>query len=124
MPGRTILLIAVITLAACGGEAATGPAPRTAQVQISAFRFQPTDLAVPVGTTVTWFNGDEILHTVTGGTSVKKDEFGNCDIAPDGRISGTLPEKGQTFSFTFTIAGEYQYFCSRHNNMTARVGVR
>lgn len=121
---RSIVLVAGVFLAACATQAATGPTPRTAQVQISSFRFQPAELTVSVGTTVTWSNGDDILHTVTSGTSVKKDDFGNYDIAPDGRITGTLSEKGQTFSFTFTTAGEYAYFCSRHNNMTARVVVR
>ncbi|MDP9245850.1 MAG: plastocyanin/azurin family copper-binding protein [Chloroflexota bacterium] len=121
---RLILLVAALALAACGAQAATGPAPRTAQVQISSFRFQPAELTVPAGTAVTWSNADDILHTVTSGTSVKKDDFGNYDIAPDSRINGTLSEKGQTFSFTFTTAGEYAYFCSRHNNMTARVVVR
>jgi len=121
---RPILLVAALTVAACSAQAGTGPAPRAAQVQISGFRFQPAELTVPVGTTVTWSNADDILHTVTTGTSVKKDDFGNYDIASDGRINGTLPEKGQTFSFTFTTAGEYAYFCSRHNNMTARVVVR
>ena len=119
-----IALLSTLALTACGAPAAAGPASRTAQVQITGFRFQPAELTVPVGTTVTWSNGDDILHTVTSGTSVKKDDFGNYAIAPDGLINGTLPEKGQTFSFPFTTAGEYAYFCSRHNNMTARVVVR
>ncbi len=121
---RPLILVAAMALAACGAPASAGPAPSAAQVQIGSFRFQPAELTVPAGTTVTWSNGDDILHTVTSGTSVKKDDFGNYDIAPDGRINGALSAKGQTFSFTFTTAGEYAYFCSRHNNMTARVVVR
>ncbi|MDQ6858398.1 MAG: plastocyanin/azurin family copper-binding protein [Chloroflexota bacterium] len=121
---RPIILVAAMALAACGPQAVAGSAPSTAQVQIASFRFQPAELTIAAGTTVTWTNGDDILHTVTTGTSVKKDDFGNYDIAPDGRINGALPEKGKTFSFTFTTAGEYAYFCSRHNNMTARVVVR
>ncbi len=93
-------------------------------VRISAFRFQPADLTVAAGTTVTWTNDDAILHTVTTGTSVKKDDFGNYDLTADGRVTGEMPDKGKTFSFTFAMPGEYAYFCSRHNNMTGRVVVR
>ena len=118
-----LLCLSIAALAACAAPSATAT-QRSATVQISSFRFQPDELTVAAGTTVTWTNDDAILHTVTSGTSVKKDDFGNYAITPDGRIDGTLADKGQTFSFTFTTPGDYAYFCSRHNNMTARVVVR
>ena len=118
-----LLLLSIVALAACAAPAAS-VTQRSATVQISSFRFQPAELTVAAGTTVTWTNDDAILHTVTSGTSVKKDDFGNYDTTPDGRINGTLADKGQTFSFTFTTPGDYAYFCSRHNNMIARVVVR
>lgn len=71
-------------------------------------------LEVAVGTTVTWTNTDQILHTVTTGTP----------DAPDGRIDGQMPEAGSTFSFTFTEPGTYAYFCSRHTFMTGTIVVR
>lgn len=113
-----------LALAACAAPVAATSASHAETVRISGFRFQPAELVVAEGTTVTWTNDDAILHTVTSGSSVKKDDFGNYVIAPDGRINGTLADKGQTFSFTFTTPGDYAYFCSRHNNMTARVVVR
>ena len=118
-----LTLLATVALAACAAPVATAPTQR-ADVLIGGFRFQPPELTVAAGTTVTWTNDDAILHTVTTGTSVKKDDFGNYEIKPDGRIDGSLPDKGKTFSFTFTTPGEYAYFCSRHNNMTGRVVVR
>lgn len=125
---RAVALSTALLIAGCAGPAAGTPAPSgtpaMATVTIAQFRFQPADLAVAAGTTVVWTNDDAILHTVTSGTSVRKDDFGNYDVRPDGRINGTLAEKGQTFSFTFATPGEYAYFCSRHNNMTARVVVR
>ena len=119
-----IAVLMATAIAACAAPVATAPTRSSAAVQISGFRFQPADLTVAPGTTVSWTNDDAILHTVTTGTSVKKDDFGNYDIAPDGRVNGTLADKGQTFSFTFTTPGDYAYFCSRHNNMTGRVVVR
>ena len=119
-----IAVLMSMALAACATPVAATPTQGATTVRIGSFRFQPAELTVAAGTTVTWTNDDAILHTVTTGTSVKKDDFGNYDIAPDGRINGTLADKGQTFSFTFTTPGDYAYFCSRHNNMTARVVVR
>ncbi|HVR88153.1 MAG TPA: plastocyanin/azurin family copper-binding protein [Candidatus Limnocylindria bacterium] len=108
---------------AAGDSNSAVPAQSTAIV-VSAFRFQPDVLEISRGTSVTWTNKDAILHTVTSGTSVKKDDFGNYDIKPDGRFDGSMPDQGKGFTFTFTTAGTYTYFCSRHNNMTASVVVR
>lgn len=119
-----VFLLAILAFFACGAPATAAQPTRSAEIRISAFRFQPAELTVTAGTTVTWTNDDAILHTVTTGTSVKKDDFGNYEITPDGRINATLADKGQTFSFTFPTPGDYAYFCSRHNNMTARVVVR
>ena len=118
------LLVSTVTLASCASPTGAAPAPRGADVLISGFRFQPAELTVAAGTTVTWTNDDAILHTVTSGTSVKKDDFGNYDITPDGRVDGSMPDKGKAFSFTFATPGDYAYFCSRHNNMTGRIVVR
>ncbi len=119
-----IALLLSSGLAACAAPIAAAPPQRLVAVRISGFRFQPEALTVTAGTTVSWTNDDAILHTVTTGTSVKRDDFGNYDVTPDGWINGTLADRGQTFSFTFATPGEYAYFCSRHNNMTARIVVR
>jgi len=84
-----------------------------AAVAIKLFQFQPTQIQGSLGTTVTWTNGDEILHTVTSGTPER----------PDGRVNGTLDGAGTTFSFTFGDAGTYAYFCARHNAMVGEVRI-
>lgn len=63
-------------------------------------------LTVKVGTTVTWTNTDSMLHTVT-------DVSGAFD-------SGFL-EEGDSWSYTFTEPGEYEYFCMPHPWMRAKV---
>src|SRR4051812_47618431 len=46
--------------------AATAPIPISSQqVVIGNFTFTPGALTVPVGTTITWVNQDDIPHTVT-----------------------------------------------------------
>ncbi len=79
----------------------------TVEVAISTFNFKPGRIEVPVGTTVVWTNNDAINHTVTSG------EPG----APDGIFDSGNFNQGEQFSVTFTEAGEYPYFCNRHNGM-------
>ncbi|MDV6011381.1 cupredoxin domain-containing protein [Haloechinothrix sp. LS1_15] len=76
-------------------------------VEIVDFQFEADDLAVPVGTTVTWIQRDESLHTV---------DF------DDGEESGDL-EAGESYSRTFDEPGEYPYDCFYHPRMTATVTV-
>ncbi len=76
-------------------------------VHIDNFTFEPKELAVKVGTTVTWTNRDDIPHTV-----VCAGKFRSKPMDTDG-----------TFSFTFAAAGEYKYFCSLHPHMTGMVKV-
>jgi nitrite reductase (NO-forming) len=64
-------------------------------------------LTVSVGTTVTWTNDDEgQMHTVT---------------AVDGSFDSGFLETGATFSYTFTEVGEFEYFCTPHPWMRAKV---
>jgi plastocyanin len=77
------------------------------KVMIDNFTFEPAQLTVKVGTTVTWTNRDDIPHTV-----VSAGKFRSKTMDTDG-----------TFTFTFTTAGEYKYFCSLHPHMTGTVKV-
>ncbi|KWV57902.1 amicyanin [Bradyrhizobium macuxiense] len=76
-------------------------------IHIDNFVFQPAQLDVKIGTTVTWTNRDDIPHTV-----VCAGKFRSKPMDTDG-----------TFSFTFTEAGEYKYFCSLHPHMTGSIKV-
>ncbi len=77
--------------------------------------YSPNEITVSVGTTVTWVNGDGVLHTVTSGT------VGDTGPSPDGLFdSGYLPEGG-TWSYTFTEEGEFPYFCIPHPWMQGTV---
>jgi plastocyanin len=70
--------------------------------------FSPNPVEVKVGETVTWINDDSGRHTVT---------------SKDGVFDSGMMGKGQSFSFTFDKAGEYQYFCEPHPNMVGTVVV-
>jgi plastocyanin len=81
----------------------------TMEVKIDNFSFGPADLTVPVGTTVTWTNRDDIPHTVVSTEKVFKSKVLDTD---------------EKFSFTFSKAGTYPYFCSIHPKMTGKVIVQ
>jgi plastocyanin len=98
------------------GEAAPAATPEAANpsagamaVTIKGFAFDPAQLEVPVGTTVTWTNQDSASHTVT---------------ADDGSFDSGQLAQGATFSQTFAKAGTYTYHCANHPNMTATVVVK
>jgi plastocyanin len=83
--------------------------PETTEVKIDNFSFGPVELTVPVGTTVTWTNRDDIPHTVVSTDKVFKSKVLDTD---------------EKFSFSFSKAGTYPYFCSIHPKMTGKVIVQ
>lgn len=106
------------TLPACGAalnEQAGGGAPPANEAMTVTLRliaFQPESVTVPAGTTVTWANADGVDHTVTSGTVSQA--AGSVTTSTDGRFdSGVLPGGGR-YSFTFSTAGTYTYFCALH----------
>jgi plastocyanin len=83
----------------------------TMEVKIDNFSFGPVTLTVPVGTTVTWINHDDIPHTVVSTDDSKT-------------FKSKVLDTDQRFSFTFSRAGTYPYFCSVHPKMTGKVIVQ
>lgn len=73
---------------------------------IQNYAYQPANMQVPVGTTVTWTNRDTVPHSVTFKNGMKD--------------SGLLVQ-GQTFSYRFSTPGTYQYYCTVHPSMVATV---
>ena len=70
--------------------------------------FLPEQVFIAVGTTVTWVNRGQLIHSV---------------IARGGAfVSGTM-DPGKTYTFTFTKAGKYAYFCQQHTDMIGEVNV-
>lgn len=83
--------------------------PNSPQVGIDNFNFAPKSLSVPVGTTVTWTNRDDVPHTVT---------------SRDKKFSSQALDTDERFTFTFTAPGTYAYFCAIHPIMTAEIVVK
>ncbi|MBO0716045.1 MAG: cupredoxin family copper-binding protein [Rhizobiales bacterium] len=100
---------AVVGSALAGGVlfARAEGAPNT--VTIDNFSFTPASTTVKAGTTVTWTNKDDIPHGV-GATN---------NAFPKSKALDT----DDSYSFTFTTPGTYQYFCYLHPKMVGTIVV-
>jgi plastocyanin len=148
-----LLLVCVVLFVGCGGGNATVSAPSIptptptpiasptstpvvgvthVSITITA-KFQPSNIQVPVGTTVTWTNNDTTSHTVTfrngvadsgillaGGKQLLPDTFVSKQVMKD---SGILPPQEGTVSFTFMSRGIFPYYCAIHPSMQGVVTV-
>jgi plastocyanin len=93
-------VLAVGLLLVSTGSALAQDEPQAA-VDIVQYQFQPTELVVMVGTTVTWTNLDAAAHTVT---------------ADDGAWSSDLISRHAQWGMTFDTQGEYGYYCVPHGS--------
>jgi len=78
-------------------------------ISISNFDFQPNVVSVPVSSTVTWTNNDNVPHTVS---------------ADDGSFSSGTMLPGSNFSHIFTVIGKVAYHCAFHSSMRGNVVVK
>jgi amicyanin len=106
-PGRAragcaaLIAVALLTFG-CPARAAD------AEVTIDNFTFSPQTLTIKAGTKVTWMNRDDIPHIIASTTKAFKSPALDTD---------------DSYSFTFTTAGNYEYFCTLHPHMTGTVVV-
>ena len=108
---KTILRLAALSLVVLLVFAPTaGAQGKTMTVNIKNFAFNPPNITVAPGTTVTWVNNDQAPHTTTA-----TNPAGVFD-------SGTL-QPGQSYSFTFNKPGTYAYHCAIHPYMTGAITV-
>ncbi|MBA3262430.1 MAG: cupredoxin family copper-binding protein [Thermoleophilaceae bacterium] len=104
-----------------GGDGGSGssadtqeqPAPAAegggTEVSMKDIKFNPGEVTVKPGDTVTWTNDDTAGHDVTG------DNFKSGD-------AGAL-QTGDTFEHTFDKAGTFDYVCTVHPGMKGTVKV-
>lgn len=83
-------------------------APRTHEVSIREFRFEPRALTVAAGDTIRWVNHDPVPHTATARDSTWD--------------SGEIPAGAERR--TVVGAGDSDYFCIYHPTMTGSLDVR
>lgn len=116
MVGRVEVLGADGTIAASpsaspeGSPQATPLASLIASVSVAMvdIAFNPPQLEISVGTTVTWTNQDPVPHSAT---------------ATEGAFDSGILDEGGTFAHTFDAPGTFEYICVVHPSMKASVTV-
>jgi len=99
---------AAVSVGVINAVLAAPASPQGAEVKIDNFTFAPQSVTVKAGTTVTWLNEDDIPHTVAATGKAFKSKVLDTD---------------DKYTFTFTAAGTYEYFCSLHPHMTGTIVV-
>jgi plastocyanin len=97
-----------------GGAAQEQPAPEAegggTEVSMKDIKFEPGEVTINAGDTVTWVNDDSVGHDVTG------DNFKSGE-------PGAM-KSGDTFEHTFDSAGTFDYVCTVHPGMEGSVTVK
>jgi plastocyanin len=83
--------------------------PDATKVVVKDFMFMPTPLTVKAGSTVTWTNKDDDVHTVVSDTGAFK--------------SGAM-DTNDSYSFKFDKPGTYHFTCSLHPRMVGTIVVQ
>ncbi len=74
-------------------------------ITIRNFAFEPATLTVKAGTTVTWTNEDSVSHQVHS----------------EGVFDSPALSKGESWEYTFSESGTYDYICSIHPSMKGTI---
>ncbi len=77
------------------------------QISIKNFVFSPAELNINAGETVVWVNNDSVSHDISGSG-----------------FKSPLMSNGQSYSFTFSTAGTFDYICSIHPSMKGKIIVK
>ncbi len=81
----------------------------SAEVRVDNFTFAPQTLAVPVNSTVTWVNKDDVPHVIASNDDLFKSKALDTD---------------DKYSYTFSKPGTYSYYCSVHPKMVGQIVVQ
>ena len=104
-----VIALAVACLLAVRPTLASGEEANATEVRVDNFTFAPETLTVPVNSTVTWVNKDDIPHVIASNEGLFKSKALDTD---------------QNYSYTFTKAGTYAYYCSVHPKMVGKIVVQ
>lgn len=103
--GGLALILAVVLRSGT----ATGQIAEPTEIKVDNFTFSPETLTLPVNSTVTLTNKDDVPHVIA---------------STDGLFRSKGLDTDDHYSFKFTKPGTYNYFCSVHPKMTGKIVVQ
>ena len=77
-------------------------------IAVDNFNFAPSTTSVPVGSTITWTNRDDVPHNI---------------VSTERKFKSPVLDTDERFSHRFDEPGTYRYFCSIHPKMTGQIVV-
>src|SRR5215217_7882650 len=108
----TLSFLALLILVPAAGAQDQGvvvvPVQNAWSVSIQDYFFDPADVAVEPGSTITWTNNGDEPHTVT---------------ADDGSFDSGVLNPGDSYTVAFDGQGTVTYHCAIHPNMVGSVSV-
>jgi plastocyanin len=100
-----VLVLILVLAAGCKKEEKGSPGPNEIWLEYKAYN--PSQMVVTPGTTVTFINKDNASHTVTSTSNIFD--------------SGTV-KSGNTWSYTFNDLGTFYFYCNYHSTNSAEQG--
>jgi len=99
-----------------GDNGSRGGMREATTVEMTATAFNPREITVRVGDTVTWRNNSKEIHTVTADPArvAKKDHVSMPQGAKPFHSGEIHP--GKTWRMSFTVPGTYKYVCMNHED--------
>jgi plastocyanin len=94
------------------GGSGGGAATTAKKVDIVDIDYEPRDITVAKGTTITWTNAGQLPHTVTK------------ENGPGSDFDSDTVQPGDTFEQKFDTAGKIDYICTIHDNQRGSVTVQ
>ena len=101
-----LAILATIVAAGTATAADATGQHKTAEVRVDNFSFGPETVTVPLNTTVTWVNHDDVPHVVA---------------STDGVFRSKALDTDDKYAFTFDKPGTYTYFCALHPKMVGKI---
>lgn len=103
-----VALVLVAILVVPPMRARSEAKPSSLEVQVDNFTFAPETLTVPVNSTVTWVNKDDLPHVIA---------------SDDGLFKSQALDTDDKYSYKFSKPGTYPYYCSVHPKMVGKIVV-
>jgi amicyanin len=90
----------------------SGGAKASTSVSMKDIKFVPADVTVKKGQTVQWTNNDSVPHNVTK------------ESGPGPEFKSSTLNGGDTYKYTFTTPGTFDYVCTIHPNQAGTITVK
>lgn len=82
-----------------------------ATVTIDKLKYEQPEITIKAGETVTWINKEAMPHNVAF----------QAGVVDDAKLDGAMMKKDQSYTIRFNEPGTYDYHCTPHPFMKAKV---